>query len=87
MGHWQLPLDRSHLVSCPRTSNLDRWDEKLTRCWVMLTQQVKVVLEIGQRVWQAEDEPLRKEAGWGEARYREWRLEQLAKLLSSVHQL
>jgi len=53
----------------------------------MLTQQVKVVLEIGQRVWQAENEPLRKAAGWGEARYREWRLEQLAKLLSSVHQL
>jgi hypothetical protein len=50
-------------------------------------RQVKEVVEIGQRAWQAEDEPLMKEADWGGARYREWRPEQLAMLLGSTHQL
>jgi len=41
------------------------------RCLVKTGQQVKVVVEIGRTVWQAEDEPLTQEAGLGEVRYRE----------------
>ena len=71
MERWLLQPDQSHLVSCPRTLSLNRWGEKLMRCLVKTGQQVKVVVEIGRTVWQAEDEPLTQEAGLGEVRYRE----------------
>ena len=57
------------------------------RCWETPGQQAKAVVEIGQTIWQAEGEPLTQEADWGGIQYREWRLEQLATLRDSSHQL
>jgi len=71
MERWRLQPDQSHLVLCPRTSSLNRWDERLMRYRVTPDRQVKVVVEIGRIFSQAEDEPLTQEADWGGVRYRE----------------